>query len=88
MDEAWLIAIREDWRSADLTPVDQALCTYAEKLTRTPAAMTEADLEPLRQNGLDDSALHDAMQVISYFNYINRIADATHVDLDPGMEGY
>ena len=41
----------------------------------TPAAMTDADVARLRDAGFDDRAIHDATQVISYFNYINRIAD-------------
>ncbi len=85
-DQTWLDAIRDGWRTADLTPLDKALCAYAEKLTGAPATMSEADLETLRTHGLDDPALHDTIQVISFFNYINRIADATHVDLDPGMD--
>lgn len=83
-----LEALAEDWRGADLTPVDRALCAYAEKLTRTPGEMTAADLGPLREHGLDDAAIHDAIQVIAYFNYINRIADAVHVDLEPEMPDY
>lgn len=35
--------------------------------------------------GLTDPEIHDAVQVISYFNYINRIADAIGVDLEPEM---
>lgn len=42
--------------------------------------MTETDIETLREHGFDDQAIHDATQVISYFNYINRIADALHVE--------
>ena len=45
--------------------------------------MTRADLELLRNEGLDDVAIHDATQVISYFNYINRIADALGVEPEP-----
>mgnify|MGYP000170674797 CR=1 FL=1 len=78
----------EDWGAADLDELDRALCAYAEKLTRTPAAVTAADLDALRAHGLDDVSLHDAIQVISYFNYINRIADAVHVDLEPEMRPY
>jgi uncharacterized peroxidase-related enzyme len=74
--------IASDWRQAPLSSVDQALCTYAEKLTRTPDQMEEADLDRLRQRGLDDRAIHDATQVISYFNYINRVADALGVDYE------
>lgn len=47
--------------------------------------MTAADLDALRAHGLDDRALHDATQVVAYFNYINRIADALHVELEPDM---
>ena len=72
--------VARDWRSAPLSTADKALCEFAAKLTRTPFEMTRADLETLRQQGLDDRAIHDATQVISYFNYINRIADA------PGVE--
>lgn len=50
--------------------------------------MTEADVEQLRRQGFDDHAIHDAIQVIAYFNYINRVADAVHVDLEPEMAPY
>ena len=86
--EDWLARVAEDWRSAGLEPHEQALCAFAEKLTRTPGAMTAEDLEALRAHGLDERALHDAIQVIAYFNYINRVADAVHVDLEPGMPPY
>ena len=42
--------------------------------------MTPEDLDELRAVGLDDRAIHDATQVVSYFNYINRIADALGVE--------
>ena len=77
-----------DWREAQLTERERALCAYAEKLTLTPAAMTEADLDALRAAGLDDGACHDAIQVIAYFNYINRVAEGVHVDLEPEMTPY
>jgi alkylhydroperoxidase family enzyme len=42
--------------------------------------MGPADIEGLRTAGLDDRAIHDATQIISYFNYINRVADALGVE--------
>ena len=83
--ERWLRDLASDWRGARLSPQDAALCAFAEKLTRTPAAMVEADVTELRAAGLDDRAVHDAVQVVSYFNYINRVADALDVELEPGM---
>lgn len=72
--------IASNWRAAPLADVDKALCAYAEKLTLTPSEMSEADLDELRRFELDDRAIHDATQVIGYFNYINRIADALGVE--------
>ena len=86
--EAFLSRIQSNWRTAELDRVDHALCAYAEKLTRTPARMTELDVEALRRVDLDDESIHDAIQVVSYFNYINRVADAVHVDLEPEMSPY
>jgi len=73
------------WREAPLTEREQALCAFAEKLTQKPASMTPADLDALRAHDLDDRDIHDATQVIGYFNYINRVADALGTDLEPEM---
>jgi uncharacterized peroxidase-related enzyme len=86
--EAWLKRLAGDWKSANLSELDRGVCAYAEKLTRTPAAMTEEDVEELRRLGLDDLGVHDVIQVASYFNYINRVADGVRVDLEPGMPEY
>lgn len=85
---ALLAAVQDDWREAELSPADRSLCAYADKLTRRPAEMSEADVEELRRHGFDDLQVHDAIQVVSYFNYINRVADAVHVDLEPEMTPY
>jgi len=68
-----------------LNELDRALCDHAIKLTRTPQAMTRADVERLRGLGLSDRAIHDATQTIAFFNYINRVADGLCIDLEPGM---
>jgi uncharacterized peroxidase-related enzyme len=60
-----------------------ALLAYALKLTRTPSAMTERDVDALREHGLDDRAIVDANQVVAYFNYVNRVADGLGVELEP-----
>lgn len=72
--------IASNWRSAALSEIDSALCDYAEKLTSKPTEMQESDIGDLKKLGLNDQAVHDATQVISYFNYINRIADALDVE--------
>ena len=69
-----------DFRVARLSPVDRALCEFAVKLTCRQHEMGPADLDALRAHGLDDRALHDAVQVVAYFNYITRVADALGVE--------
>jgi alkylhydroperoxidase family enzyme len=45
--------------------------------------VTQEDIDRLRAEGLSDTGIHDAIQVISYFNYINRVADAVGVEREP-----
>ncbi len=77
--------LKRDFRGAALTERERALCEFADKLTRTPARMERADCERLRAVGLADRDILDAVEVISYFNYINRVADALGVDPEPEM---
>jgi uncharacterized peroxidase-related enzyme len=62
------------------------LCKFAELITRAPSAVRSQDLDTLRLRGLSDRDILDAVEVISYFNYINRVADALGVDPEPEME--
>ena len=61
----------------------RALCDYAVKLTKAPWSVGLPDADGLRAHGWDDTAIHDAIQVISYFNYINRVAEGVGVDDEP-----
>ena len=75
-----------DYRTADLPAPVRALCDYAVKLTHVPASVGAADVEELRRHGWDDEAIHDAIQVIAYFNYINRVAEGVGTDSEPEWE--
>jgi uncharacterized protein YciW len=55
---------------------------YAVKLTCSPATVGEADVEDLRQAGFADSAILDICQIVSYYNYVNRLADGLGVELE------
>lgn len=50
--------------------------------------MTPRDLDELRACGFDDRGIHDAVQVIGYFNYITRVADALGVEREDFIEGW
>jgi uncharacterized peroxidase-related enzyme len=76
----------KDWRTAPLSAVDMALCEFAAKLTHRQEKMAPADLDVLRSHGLDDRAIHDATQVIGYFNYITRVAEALGVEPEDFIE--
>lgn len=52
-------------------------------MTRKPASIRQEDIDALHSQGLDDAAIHDAIQVIAYFNYINRVADAVGIEDEP-----
>lgn len=78
--DAFVHAVVRDWRGAKLASADRALCHFATKLTREPHAISLADLDELRAQSLDDRAIHDATQVVGYFNYVTRVADALGVE--------
>jgi uncharacterized peroxidase-related enzyme len=67
---------------------DLALLRYAEKLTLTPGAMEEADIEALRNAGLDDGEILEANQIVGYFNYVNRCLNGLGVTTDGDIVGY
>ena len=78
--DAYVDAIVRDWRTAPLSNSDRALCEFAAKLTHDQHGMTPSDLDTLRAQGFDDRGIHDAAQVIGYFNYITRVADSLGVE--------
>ncbi|HKP30203.1 MAG TPA: hypothetical protein VJU15_12405 [Gemmatimonadales bacterium] len=80
--------VARNWRTAGLDAPNVALCEYAEALSTTPAEMGPEGVERLRAAGFDDRAILDATQVISYFNYINRIADGLGVDRETWIRAW
>jgi uncharacterized peroxidase-related enzyme len=80
-------ALAEDFRRAALDPRPRAILEYADKLTREPWAVREADVEALRPAGLTDSAILDVAQVTAYYAYVNRLADGLGVELEGFWEG-
>ncbi len=78
-------AVQEDYRSADLTLRELALLDFAVRLTQSPSGIRNDDLDTLRGHGLTDEQIVDAVQCISYFNFINRVLDGLGVDPEPAM---
>ena len=78
--------LKKDWEKADLSAKDKVLCAWAEKLTLTPGDMTKSDIDALTGTGFSENAISDTAQVVSYFNYINRIAEGLGVDLEDEMK--
>ena len=88
-DEARVEQVKKDYRALDLPEKTRAMLDYAVTLTETPSAVTEADVEALRQAGFTDAAILDINLITSYFNFVNRIAEGLGVAFDPEeMTGY
>ena len=75
--------VAHDWRQAELSPRERALCEFAVKLTHLAAEIFQEDIDALRAQGLDDAAISDAIQVVSYFNYVTRVADGVGIEDEP-----
>jgi uncharacterized peroxidase-related enzyme len=72
-----------------LEPRLSNIVRHAEKLTSAPGAMTESDLGELRAVDLSDRDILDLTLIVSYFNFVNRIAVGLGVDFSADeMSGY
>lgn len=59
---------------------------YAVKLTVAPQTVGSADIDALRRVGFEDAAILDICQVVSYYNYVNRLADGLGVEIEPDWD--
>ena len=80
--EKLLTTLASDYRTAGLPAADLAMLDYTVKLTRSPGAMTAADVDALRAQGFDDRAIHDICVIAAYYAFVNRIADGLGVELE------
>jgi uncharacterized peroxidase-related enzyme len=74
--------IKENYTEATLAPADRAMLDYAAKLTHTPAAVSAADVQALREFGFEDHAILDIAQITAYFAFVTRLADGLGVVLE------
>lgn len=65
----------------ELSPAEYAMAEYAEKLTLTPSAMTEGDVQKLRDVGWTDRDILDIVHVCAYFNFRVRVVDGLGLEL-------
>lgn len=73
--ETLLAELAADMESAGIEPKWKPLLRYVQKLTRTPARMTQADADAVYAAGWDETALQDAVAVCALFNMMNRLVD-------------
>ena len=79
LDQELVDALKSDWHVATLDEHDYAMLTYVEKITKNPVSIWRDDMDALRKVGFDDTAILQITLIASFFNYINRIADALGV---------
>ncbi|HEV2707666.1 MAG TPA: hypothetical protein VGV59_17240 [Pyrinomonadaceae bacterium] len=79
LDEELVRAIREDYQTAPLSDADRAMLDYVAQLTTDATRVTREHHARLRAAGFDDRAILQITLIASWFNYINRVADALGV---------
>lgn len=65
-----------------------AMLRYARKLTLSPGAMVEIDVQAMRDEGAEDGEILEVNQVCGYFNYVNRLLNGLGVTLKGDVIGY
>ncbi len=81
-DDEFVAAIEAGWRAAGLSPKRVAMLQFAVKLTLTPAAVDDADVDTLRSAGFSDRDILDIVEVVGYYAYANRLADGLGVQTE------
>ncbi|HKR66245.1 MAG TPA: peroxidase [Thermoanaerobaculia bacterium] len=79
MSESLAAAIRQDYRTAPVSEQDRAMLEYAVKITRDATSIQPTDHDALRRVGFDDRGILQITLIASWFNYVNRVADALGV---------
>jgi len=82
LDEKMVGALQKDYRSAPISDQDRVMLDYVVKLTKDATRVSPEDHAKLRTVGFDDRAILQITLIASWFNYINRAADALGVGRD------
>jgi uncharacterized peroxidase-related enzyme len=82
LDEDLVAALREDYTSAPITEAERVMLDYVVQITRDATKIHPGHHERLRAVGFDDQAILQITLIASWFNYINRVADALGVGRD------
>ena len=72
-------ALERDYTTAPITPQERVMVDYVVKLTKDATKVWKDDIERLRSVGFDDRGILQITLIASWFNYINRVADALGV---------
>jgi len=88
-DEEKTELLKHDRANLDLSKNDRQLCNLAENLTVNEGPDYAQYVQQLKDTGLDDRAVLDAVQVIAYFNFVNRLVLGLGVEFDESeKKGY
>jgi len=79
LDKDLVDALEKDYTTAPVTPQERVMLDYVVKLTKDATKVWKDDHEGLRAAGFDDKAILQITLIASWFNYINRVADALGV---------
>ena len=79
LDEKLVQALEKDYTTAPITVPERVMLDYVVKLTKDATKVSKDDIEGLRKAGFDDRGILQITLIASWFNYINRVADALGV---------
>jgi uncharacterized peroxidase-related enzyme len=82
LDDGLVEALRADWRTAPISDGERVMLEYVVQLTEDATRISPAHHERLRAAGFDDRGILQITLIASWFNYINRVADALGVGRD------
>lgn len=82
MDNELIEALKSDYKTAPITEAERVMVDYVVQLTKDATRISPEYHERLRAVGFDDQAILQITLIASWFNYINRVADALGIGRD------
>lgn len=75
-DPEWIQAVVDGDPDVELEPRLRTTLEFLRRLTLEPWELTPDDVQPMRDAGVSDAAIEEAIAVCATFSIIDRLADA------------
>jgi uncharacterized peroxidase-related enzyme len=83
VDEELIDLFGRDFRQAAVDEKTMTLLEYADCVARNSTAVTDENVNRLRENGFSDEEILEATTLVGYMSFLTRVVNAMGVEIEP-----